>query len=119
MGSRNEKLVTKRLVLQPISHADVTDLAEVLWRDRDHLAPWVGVPDHELSSEEMGERVARLSAAFTAGTRRLYAVRSHGGDFVGCVGLVLHPERRTVELTYWLASIHTGRGLATESVARA
>jgi RimJ/RimL family protein N-acetyltransferase len=93
---------TARLQLTRMTAADVEQVAGVMERDRDHLQPWVLVPDG-----------LRAYLAGLVGHFVRYVVR-RGEVFVGVVGLV---ERGTgvIELSYWLAADQTGKGYASEA----
>lgn len=106
---------TDRLFLRPIQPSDAEDVARVLRTSRDHLAPWIAVPD-DPPPGWIEARVAELADAFAAGTRLLFTVRARdGGALVGCVGLT--PEAAgELAISYWLAAEHTGRGYGREAI---
>lgn len=107
------ELRTTRLVLRAleVDHADA--LASLIAAERDHLAPWIGLPD---SPAELAQAVAAMAAAFATGARLRYLVHLPDGALIGCAGLDVRAAR-SGELSYWLAAAHTGHGYAGEAAA--
>ncbi|MGN6108024.1 MAG: GNAT family N-acetyltransferase [Kofleriaceae bacterium] len=111
------EVLTDRLRLRAIRLDDAAELRAAMWDNRDHLSPWIEVPRVEPSLAWMHARVQALVDACEAGRAIRYLVYPlEGGPLLGCVGLAIG-EHASVELSYWLAAAHTGKGHAREMVA--
>jgi RimJ/RimL family protein N-acetyltransferase len=104
-----------RLARWTVAHASA--LRTALEASDAHLRPWTPwVIDGKVPGLTLDERLARHDADFVAGREWVYGMFAPGGDEVlgGC-GLYPRVGPNAVEIGYWLAAGHTGRGLATEA----
>lgn len=100
-------LRTARLRLDALREDDAPVLAALMQREREHLAPWIGIPGTEADARA---RIRELEARL-----RYLVRRPDDGAPIGCVGLDAQPAHRALALTYWFAAAHTGHGYATEA----
>jgi RimJ/RimL family protein N-acetyltransferase len=110
-------LVRCHLIRWQPAHADALRAA-LTARDA-HLRPWTPwVIDGKVPGLTLEERLARHEADFTAGREWVYGLFSPDeSNVLGGCGLYPRVGPRAVELGYWLAAGHTGRGLATDASA--
>jgi [ribosomal protein S5]-alanine N-acetyltransferase len=91
--------------------------AEALARHANNRKIWLNLRD--AFPYPYGLRDARefIKTVRTRTPETLFAIAS-GGEAVGGIGFVLHPdvERVSAEIGYWLAEPHWGRGIATEAL---
>lgn len=118
-----ETLETERLLLVSARAGDGASLNRAVLGALDHLRPWMPWA-RETPSVEQSEAVARrMQAQFLQREHLAYYVRERGADgrpgaILGGAGLhTLDWTVRRYEIGYWLGPAHTGRGLATETVA--
>ncbi|HVE78248.1 MAG TPA: GNAT family N-acetyltransferase [Gemmatimonadaceae bacterium] len=112
-------LRTPRLQLRAWTPADAPALAATLSASDAHLRTWtpwvVDGPEPGLSLED---RLARHAAAFESGAEWVYGIFLPGSAaVVGGCGLYPRLGPGALEIGYWLAAAHTGRGFATEATA--
>jgi RimJ/RimL family protein N-acetyltransferase len=104
-----------RLARWTVEHAPA--LRAALAASDAHLRPWTPwVVDGKVPGLTLDERLARHEADFVGGREWVYGMFGTDGDEVlgGC-GLYPRVGPGSVELGYWLAAGHTGRGLATQA----
>jgi len=105
--------------LRAWSPADAGALRAALEASDAHLrafTPWV--IDGRVPGLSLEARLARHAAEFAAGVEWVYGLFSpNGREVLGGCGLYPRVGPRAVEVGYWLAVGHTGRGLATRASA--
>lgn len=101
------------------SIADAPALRRALDASDAHLRAWTPwVVDGRVPGMSLEERLAEHAARFAAGTEWVYGLFARDGhEVLGGCGLYPRIGPRAVELGYWLAASHTGRGFATRSAA--
>ena len=103
--------------MRPWTPDDALSLARALTAsDAHHRAytPWV--VDGRVPGVSLADRLAKHAADFAAGTEWVYGLfSSDGRDVLGGCGLYPRVGPGAVEIGYWLAVNHTGRGLATRA----
>ncbi len=106
-------------MLRAWSAADVTLLRDALVASDTHLRTWTPwVVDGRVPGLSLEDRLAQHAADFAAGTEWVYGLFSvDGAEVLGGCGLYPRVGPGAVELGYWLAFGHTGRGLATRAAA--
>jgi RimJ/RimL family protein N-acetyltransferase len=84
-----------------------------------HLREWTPwVLDGRVPGQTLEQRLALHAADFAQGAQWVYGLFScDGGEVLGGCGLYPRVGPNALELGYWLAAGHTGRGLATRSSA--
>jgi RimJ/RimL family protein N-acetyltransferase len=99
------------------SPADVALLRSTLTASEAHLRAWTPwVVDGRIPGLSLEERLARHAAQFAAGEEWVYGLFSaDGSEVLGGCGLYPRIGPRAIEIGYWLAAAHTGRGLATRA----
>ena len=105
------------LVLRCWSVDDEKPLRTALDGSDAHLRAWTPwVVDGRVPGLSLADRLAQHAAAFAAGTEWVYGLFAPEGDEVlgGC-GLYPRVGPGAIELGYWLAASHTGRGLAARA----
>ena len=107
------------LELRAWSVADAPALRAALAASDAHLRAWTPwVLDGRVPGEALEDRLARHAAGFAAGEEWVYGLFGVDGvEVLGGCGLYPRVGPRAVELGYWLAAAHTGRGLATRAAA--
>ena len=105
------------VTLRPWTRDDAPALAQTLSASDAHLrafTPWV--VDGRVPGMSLADRLAKHAADFAAGTEWVYGMFSpDGGEVLGGCGLYPRVGPGAVEIGYWLAVNHTGRGLATRA----
>src|SRR6476661_3591637 len=105
--------------LRPWTPDDAPSLARTLSASDAHLrafTPWV--VDGRVPGVSLADRLAKHAADFSAGTEWVYGMFSPDDtEVLGGCGLYPRVGPGAVEIGYWLAVRHTGRGLATEAAA--
>jgi RimJ/RimL family protein N-acetyltransferase len=84
----------------------------------DHLRPWMPWAQSAPTVEEELGFLERLHRAWEARTDFGYAAVLPTGEHIGGLGLHTRQGPGTLEIGYWIAAAHTGRGHAT-AAARA
>lgn len=104
-------------ILRPWTLDDAPSLARTLSTSDAHLrafTPWV--VDGRVPGLSLEDRLAKHAADFAAGTEWVYGMFSPDGrEVLGGCGLYPRVGPGAVEIGYWLAVNHTGRGLATRA----
>ena len=105
------------VTLRPWTPDDAPSLARTLSASDAHLrafTPWV--VDGRVPGMSLADRLAKHAADFAAGTEWVYGMFSPDGrEVLGGCGLYPRVGPGAVEIGYWLAVNHTGRGLATRA----
>jgi RimJ/RimL family protein N-acetyltransferase len=105
-------------VLRAWTPAHAASLRAALVASDTHLRAWTPwVVDGKVPGQSLEERLALHATAFASGTEWVYGLFSDGGEVLGGCGLYPRVGPGAVELGYWLAAGHTGRGLATRASA--
>ena len=99
--------------------ADAPLLRAALERSESHLRAWTPwVVDGRVPGLSLEERLARHAAAFAGGEEWVYGLFDPAEtEVLGGCGLYPRVGPGAVEIGYWLAAAHTGRGLATLAAA--
>jgi RimJ/RimL family protein N-acetyltransferase len=107
------------LTLRAWSPADAPLLRAALASSEAHLRVWTPwVVDGRVPGLSLEQRLAAHAADFAAGAAWVYGMFDSGGtEVLGGCGLYPRVGPNAVELGYWLAVGHTGRGLATHATA--
>ena len=105
--------------LRAWSAADTAPLRAALAASDAHLRAWTPwVVDGRVAGLSLEHRLARHAVDFAAGVEWVYGLFSvDGSDVLGGCGLYPRVGPGALELGYWLAAAHTGRGLATRAAA--
>ena len=105
------------VVLRAWAASDAPALRAALDASEAHLRAWTPwVVDGKVPGQSLEARLARHAADFTSGAEWVYGMfDSDGAAVVGGCGLYPRVGPGAVELGYWLAAGHTGRGLATRA----
>ena len=108
-------LRTPRLLLRPWSPGDAPALVAAVTASLDHLRPWMRWAEAPPDLEATLAQLRRLRADFDRDHDHTYGVFDAGGDAIlgGC-GLHGRLDAGALEIGYWVAAGHSGRGLATE-----
>jgi RimJ/RimL family protein N-acetyltransferase len=110
-----DRIRTSRLVLRPWSAGDAPVLKALIDANLDHLRAWMPWAMNEPSPvEAIAERIGIFAANVRDGTD--YTVGLFLDDeAIGGAGLHRRAGPDTLEIGYWVASDHTGRGYAAEA----
>jgi RimJ/RimL family protein N-acetyltransferase len=105
------------LTLRPWTPDDASSLARTLAASDAHLrafTPWV--VDGRVPGMSLADRLTKHAVDFAAGHEWVYGMFSTDDrDVLGGCGLYPRVGPNAVEIGYWLAVNHTGRGLATRA----
>lgn len=108
-------LQTPRLRLRPWSPDDAPALVAAVTESLDHLRPWMRWAEAPPDLEATLAQLRRLRADFDRDLDHTYGVfAADGGAIVGGCGLHGRLDAGALEIGYWVAARHGGRGLATE-----
>jgi RimJ/RimL family protein N-acetyltransferase len=101
--------------LRAWSVADAPLMRAALEASESHLRAWTPwVVDGRVPGLSLEERLARHAAAFASGEEWVYGLFDPDeAEVLGGCGLYPRVGPGAVEIGYWLAAAHTGRGLAT------
>jgi ribosomal-protein-alanine N-acetyltransferase len=113
--------VNGEVTIRAAVRSDATAIAELLFAQREHLAPWD--PRREPAFFTRGGQRARLTQVErerTAGTSYRFLILE-GGELAGEVSItnVVRRSFQSANLGYWVAGERNGRGVATAAVAAA
>jgi RimJ/RimL family protein N-acetyltransferase len=110
-----DSIETMRLVLRPWSSADAPVLKGLIDANLEHLRAWMPWAMNEPSPvESIAERIELFAGNVREGTD--YTVGIFLGDnAIGGSGLHRRNGPDTLEIGYWIAARHTGRGYAAEA----
>ena len=120
-GARVAAVLGDGYDIRPLEAGDGPVLATAYRRNRDHLAPWDPVrPEAFFTVPGQSAEVANRLAVVAAGHGASW-VAVHGEEVVGRVNLnnLVRGVFQSASVGYWVASDHTGRGLATAMVEHA
>ncbi|GAA4994097.1 GNAT family N-acetyltransferase [Kitasatospora paranensis] len=93
-----------------------TGLNEAVRTDLEHLRPWMPWAKEEPSLERSIEMSRAGEEVWDAGTDFMYVLTAPDGSdaVIGAFGLHSRIGPGALEIGYWVAQAHNGRGLATE-----
>ncbi|WP_062318356.1 GNAT family N-acetyltransferase [Demequina maris] len=113
------RIETERLVIRRFRHDDADEVSRVIAANREHLVRYLAWAEDEPKTPE--ERAAKIALNITnheAGVEFLMGMFDRdGGAYLGGIGLHPLDSRPGLEIGYWIAESHEGRGLVTEAVA--
>jgi RimJ/RimL family protein N-acetyltransferase len=109
---------TERLLLRSWQPADATQLKDAIDSNLDHLRAWMPWAVNEPSPlEEVEKRIEKFATDFASGADGTYGVFNRNGAIV-IGGSGLHPRIADgFEIGYWVGTMHTHKGYATEAAA--
>lgn len=104
-------------VLRALSPAHAVQLRAALAASDAHLRAWTPwVVDGRVPGLSLEQRLAQHAAKFAAGEEWVYGLFSlDGTEVLGGCGIYPRVGPSALEVGYWLAVGHTGRGLATRA----
>lgn len=109
-------LRTGRLIMRPVSHADLPDLIALKGDPMVHAVMLGGIRSPVQCAEDLAEDIAFWGAHGVG----MWSVRDAATEaFVGAVGLHARPDGRGIALRFALATVHQGRGYASEAAGAA
>ncbi len=109
-------------VTRPLELDDAPALADLLARNRDHLAPWQPLrPERYFTVDGQREAVGKALEQQRAGHGFPLVVTDESDAVVGSVTLasIIRGAFQSCSIGYWLAGPAQGRGLATRAVSEA
>ena len=113
------RIVSERLVIRCWDPQDAPRLKEAIDSSLDRLQPWM--PWARAEPQPVSEKVSllrRFRGQFDLGTDFVLGIFDRDErDVLGGTGLHKRRSAEALEIGYWIASSHVGRGLATESSA--
>ena len=114
-----ERLAAGRVVLRRATARDAAMIARTLVENIEHLTGWMAwAPTAALTEEGQLARLHETDATWAAGTDYGYLLLSADEEHqLGMVGLHRRIGPDAIEMGYWLAKAHEGRGYMTEAVA--
>jgi RimJ/RimL family protein N-acetyltransferase len=103
-------LHTRRLALRPIKPGDAAALYPLMtW----NVVRWLSGPPWPLSLVDVTTHIAKSEADMQAGLTMSYAIVAGGAP---CGAIDIRPMRGAMNLGYWLAEPHWGKGVMSEAV---
>ena len=105
------------MILRRIRTADAGAVAAAVSASLDHLRPWMPWATPE-SAERRSQlaRVAEADEMWESGISHIYSVLTADvGTLVGEIGLHRRAGDGSIEIGYWIAGAHAGRGLGTSA----
>lgn len=113
------RVQTDHLLLRNWTVEDAPTLGALVTDNADHLRPWMPwIALEPLSLDERIDLITRWEQQRTIGGDTLLGVFLLDGTPIGSCGLHTRRGPGVLEIGYWIAEEHTGRGHATD-VARA
>lgn len=111
------KLALSDFMLRALSPADAELLRAALAASDAHLRTWTPwVVDGRIPGLSLEERLAHHAAKFASGDEWVYGLLDlDATEMLGGCGLYPRVGPGAVEIGYWIAVGHTGRGLATRA----
>lgn len=104
------------LVVRRYRENDAAALHEAVCSSVDHLRPWMAwIAQEPRSLEQRTSLIREWNAAWDGGREFPMGI-FNGSGCVGSTGLHLRGDEGTVEIGYWVAAAHAGRGVATSVV---
>ena len=108
-------ILTERLFLRCYQPENAAELIAVMATNQDHLSRWLPWVAEIQTLEEKADLLRTFRSQFDTNEQFIYGVFERESEkLIGGAGL--HPRCGLggIEVGYWLAQEHTGRGLATE-----
>jgi RimJ/RimL family protein N-acetyltransferase len=110
-----ERLDAGRVVLRRVQASDAGAIAAAVSASLDYLRPWM--PWATTEAGDRGSQLVRVAEAdhnWESGLGYTYSVlTAEHGTLVGEVAMHRREGNQSVELGYWIAACHAGRGYAT------
>lgn len=115
-GSPLPRIITgPDITLRAWAPIEAAVLHDLVVANLDHLRPWMPwTVDEPLALDERAALIDGWQQRRLAGGDAVYAIVLHDRP-VGACGLHRRGARSGLEIGYWLAAAHTGRGIATEA----
>lgn len=110
-------LKTERLALNQLVAADIPKIVEYAGNPK--IAQMtLNIPDPYAEKDAIFW-LNMANQGFVNGSKYIFAIRQLGHkEFIGGIGLTLHPQFERAALGYWLAEPYWNRGYVTEAVGR-
>lgn len=108
-----ERIDAGRLRLRRWRVADAELVTRLVVENLDHLRPWMPWAQTTPTVEEERGFLERVHRGWEARTDFGYAAALPSGEHIGGFGLHTRQGPGTLEIGYWIAAAHTGRGHAT------
>jgi len=109
-----QELRTPRLLLRSLERGDLSAIVRLAGA-REIAATTANIP-HPYAEDNAQSFLEHAEEEFLAGRSATCAVTiSPGGEFCGCIGLVITPAHERAELGYWIGVPYWGQGFATEA----
>jgi RimJ/RimL family protein N-acetyltransferase len=115
VDSPPERIDAGTVILRRVRATDAGAIAAAVGTSLDYLRPWMpwATPEAAERSSQLG-RVAEADQMWESGASYIYSVlTADHGTLVGEIGLHRRTEDHSVEIGYWIAARHAGRGFGT------
>lgn len=112
------RIETERLVLRRYETADAEQLAQVIPANIEHLKrfmEWIKFEPQTV--EQRREWITRVNAQFDDGKDYTLGIFAQDGTLIGGTGFHVRTEPDRVDIGYWIAKDHEGKGYVTEAAA--
>jgi RimJ/RimL family protein N-acetyltransferase len=110
-------LIDGEAILRRWRMDDAATLHRVVTDSLDHLSPWMPWAIGGYGEADAAEYLRSTREQWDAGEAFAYANISADGEILGGCGLMRRIDPGGLEIGYWIAKPHTGRGLATRAAA--
>jgi RimJ/RimL family protein N-acetyltransferase len=104
------------VVLAVLGPEAAEEVADVINANLDHLAPWMVWAQRPTNAQEQAMRLATGVEHAESGADGSYTI-VRGGRVVGGCGLHRRAGEGTLDIGYWIAADHSGRGIVTTAAA--
>ena len=107
-----------RVVLRRPLEADREAWGRVLGSSREHLSPWISLPDRAKDPRGEAWFNSTLAATSTPRHEKLFVALHDDGGIVGTLNLneIVRGCFQSAFLGYWIGAAHAGKGLMTEAL---
>ena len=109
-------ITTERLVLRRYEASDAEQMSRVTLAAKAHLEPWMPWARAEpLPADERAALIERFMREFDEGSDFVMGIFTHTGEYLGGTGLLTRRGAGVLEVGYWIAPEHQGKGYITEA----
>jgi RimJ/RimL family protein N-acetyltransferase len=112
-GAPPDEIDAGALTLRRWRPEDSEVLARLVGDNLEHLRPWMAWARERPTLDDERAHLGHLRQAWERRTDFAYAVTLPSSEPIGSMGLHTRQGPGTLEIGYWIAAAHTGRGHAT------
>lgn len=114
MNETQPTIVTKRLILRPLEHADAADVQH-LAGDWDVASTTQNIP-HPYPDGAAEQWIESTHSQYQRGSGVAFAITlRENGELIGVISLSIHSQPESAEIGYWVGKPYWNHGYATEA----